>query len=94
MLHGTHLPADTKSKWVWTSKVKEYTKTIPYAAVQTTSMVSTATKQVPQTYTTDKPYPETKSKTKWEKYTTTKTKSVGEKCDTSSKCETKTKSKY
>ncbi|TKA23699.1 hypothetical protein B0A50_06535 [Salinomyces thailandicus] len=60
----------TKPIYIWTSKTEEYTKTYPYKETQTTETVETKTKQVPSTYTTNTPYPKTKTYTKYEKYTT------------------------
>merc|ERR1712070_1111135 len=66
----------TKPKWIWTTKEHVWTKTI----------------QVPSTYTTSTPYPETSTKTEYSKTTKVWTKSVGSKCHpTKTECKTMTK---
>merc|ERR1712029_741180 len=82
----------TKPKWIWTTTEHVWTKTIPIADVQTSSTVQTKTSEVPSTYTTSKPYPETSTKTEYSKTTKVWTKSVGSKCHpTKTECKTMTK---
>ena len=82
----------TKPKWIWTTTEHVWTKTIPVADVQTSSTVQTKTSEVPSTYTTSKPYPETSTKTEYSKTTNVWTKSVGSKCHpTKTECKTMTK---
>ncbi|RMY02877.1 hypothetical protein D0868_07756 [Hortaea werneckii] len=92
MTNGWILNASqTKPKWIWTTTERIWTKTIPVADVQTSSVVQTKTSDVPSTYTTSKPYPETSTKTEYSKTTKVWTKSVGSKCHpTKTDCKTMT----